>query len=642
MSPSGAASYKKKDGTLAISADEKSVSWSPAVAGAGNMITIPVMNITNLQQTPASNPKVMLKIFAQTPDAPPNSTPDQYVFQFTAGADARPQADVIKDTLSARINSAKSATPTQTPAPRAGSEGLSAAMAIANAVTSAGTSKDPLDDENKLRSNIELQQSLLRSDSNLQRMFFEALHTKPEALSSGSFVSQFWSTRLHLLRAHAIEQAQIRGSYNVLSSLRPRVEDNVTRLNISKEQIQLIFSQHPLVKRVYDENVPKLSEQQFWSRFFQSRLFKKLRGERITEADATDTVLDKYLRTDEGAKADRDTNIHHFLDLAGNELNHSQRRGNRPDLDMRPSGVDKVPIIRTLNSLSEKIMANVAPADGDMSAPIGINEEAWEKLQLQDLRGEEAQSRITLNIRDQSRFFTHGQEEDKTKQFAKQDPDQLLQTLRAEINQSLPSQGNTQLRKLVDPGDDEDEEMEDAPASRRPVGSSAALHDAFSQLLEALRVRCAQMTERAASETYGLSMALFDRLTLTHATTTEFLHQFWQAFLSGNPDRAGEVASLAESLQRASERIKAVANDAEAERKVEVDRLKKQARDMYESTGRKLRVNLEGVEGGQKVVNQLLGPTLHALEVASTRYQKELAEQKSKEAAIASQEMAGT
>ncbi|KAJ5476486.1 hypothetical protein N7475_002215 [Penicillium sp. IBT 31633x] len=635
--PSGAASYKKKDGTLAISTDETSVSWNPAVVGAGSPITIPVVNITNLQQTPASNPKVMLKIFAQAPDAPSNSTPEQYVFLFTAGEDARRQADVIKDTLSARVNAAKAGTPSQTPGPIGGSEGLSAAMAIANAVSSAGTSKNPLDDENKLRTDVELQQSLLRSDANLQRMFFEGLHTKPEALSSGLFVSQFWSTRLHLLRAHAIEQSQIRGSYNVLSTLKPRVEDNVTRLNISKEQIQLIFNQHPLVKRVYDENVPKLSEQQFWSRFFQSRLFKKLRGERITEADATDAVLDKYLRKDEAIEPERETTVHHFLDLAGNELNNSQRRGNRPDIDMRPSGVDKVPIIRTLNSLSEKIMANVAPADGDMSAPIGLNEEAWKKLQLQDLRGDEEQSRITLNIRDQSRFFSHGQEEDQAKQVAKQDPDQLLQSLRAEINQSLPSQGNTQLGKLVDPGDDEDEEMEDAPASRRPVGSSAALHDAFSQILESLRERRAHMNEGTTSETYGLSTALFDRLTLTHATTTEFLHQFWQAFLSGNPDRAGEVASLAESLRRATERIQAVANDAEAERKVEVDRLKKHARDMYESTGRKLRVNLESVEGGQKVVHQLLGPTLHALEVASTRYQNELAEQ-TKEAALAVQQ----
>ncbi|CAI7598530.1 unnamed protein product [Penicillium bialowiezense] len=631
--PSGAASYKKKDGTLAISTDELSVSWNPTAAGAAKSITITVASITNLQQTPAGNPKVMLKIFAQAPDAPAGTAPEAYTFQFTAGADARAQADIIKDTLSARVNSVKSATPSQTPAPSGGSE-LSAAMAIANAVTSAGTALNPLDDEKKLRGDVELQQSLLRSDANLQKMFFEGLHTKPEALSSGAFVSQFWSTRLHLLRAHAIEQGQTRGSYNVLSSLKPRVEDNVTRLNISKEQIQLIFTQHPLVKRVYDENVPKLSEQQFWSRFFQSRLFKKLRGERISEADATDVVLDKYLRNDEGTAPDRDSNIHSFLDLAGNEGNNSQRRGNRPDLDMRPSGVDKVPIIRTLNSLSEKIMANVAPADGDASAPIGLNEEDWKKLQLQDLRGDEEQNRITLNIRDQSRFFAHGQESDQTKQVEQKDPDQILQLLRAEIVQNLPSQGNTQLGKLVDPGDDEDEEMEDAPAINRPVGSSAALHDALGQILEAVRDRRTQMNEKTTSETQGLSIALFDRLTLTHATTTEFLHQFWQAYLSGDPDRAGEVASLAESLQRATERIKAVSNDAEAERKVEVDRLKKHAREVYETTGRKLRVNLEGVEGGAKVVNQLLGPTLHALEAAITRYQAELSKQNQEAAAL--------
>ncbi|KAJ6089670.1 hypothetical protein N7467_004886 [Penicillium canescens] len=661
--PSGAAAYKKTDGSLTISADEQSVSWTPAAAGAAAPITIYVANISSewiwiwialslsflpfanrrmcrpdLQQTPASKPKVMLKIFARAPDSPPDSTPEAYVFQFTGGADARPQADAIKETLSARINTLRSQTPSQTPAPggSGSGEGVSAAMAIANAVTSAGTSKNPLDDENKLRTDGELQQSLLKADSNLRRMFTEGLNTKPDALTSGQFMSQFWSTRLHLLRAHAIEQSQMRGSYNVLSSLKPRVEgDNVTRMNISKEQIALIFSQHPLVKRVYDEIVPKLNEQQFWSRFFQSRLFKKLRGERISDADATDAILDKYLRTDDAARPGRDGNVHHFLDLAGNEGNHSQRRGNRPDLDMRPSGMDKVPIIRTLNSLSEKIMANVAPSDGDMSAPIGLNEEAWKNLQLQDLRGDEEQSRITLNIRDQSRFFSSTQEEDKSKQFAQQDPDQLLQTLRAEIAQDLPPQGNTQLRLLVDPGDDEDEEMEDAPASRRPVGSSAALHDSFAQILEAVRDRRAQLNEQSTSETHGLSIALFDRLTLTHATTTEFLHQFWQAYLSGNPDRAGEVASLAESLQRASERIKAVANDAEADRKVEVDRLKQHARDMFERTQRKIRPRLDDVGGGQKVVNQLLGPTLHALDVALNRYQAELAEQNKEAAAMA-------
>lgn len=570
----------------------------------------------------------MLKIFVQ----PPNATAaEQYVFSFTAGANARPEADAIKDALSTAIQNVKSAPPSDTPTPTAGREGMSAAMAIASAVSSgAGTGKNAWDDDNRLKTDPELQQSLLRSDPNLLRMFTESLHTKPDTLTSGQFNSQFWTARLHLLRAHAIERGQMRGSYNVLSSLKPRTEENVTKMNISKEQIQLIFNQHPLVKRVYDENVPNLSEQQFWSRFFQSRLFKKLRGERISESDVTDVILDKYLRADENVDAERDAHVPNFLDLAGNEVNHSQRRGNRPDLDMRPSGADKVPIIRTLNSLSEKIMAGVAPADRDPTAPVGMDEETFNALQLRDLQGDEEQNRVLLNIRDQSRFFTEAKEttDEQSRLFAKQDPEKILNDLRTEIQQNLPDNGAAQLGKLVEP-DEEDFEDEEAAMkkSRQQVGSKTNLHQASTQILSAIQDRRTQTEFSSTAGTHGLAPGLYDRLTLTHATTTEFLHQFWQAFLSGNADRAGEVASLVESLNRAMERIKSVSNDAEKERQVEVERLKRHAREVLDATGRKIRVNLAGVAGGEKVVNQLLGPTIKALEVALARYKEALAEE---------------
>lgn len=585
----------------------------------------------------------MLKIFVQPPNT---SAAEQYVFSFTAGSNARPEADAIKDALSSAIQAVKTTqppavTPPSAASPAQGREGMSAAMAVANAVSAPGTGaagaastgRHAWDDDNRLKSDPELQQSLLRSDPNLKRMFMESLHTKPDTLTVGQFGSQFWTTRLHLLRAHAIERGQMRGSYNVLSTLKPRTEENVTKMNISKEQIQLIFSQHPLVKQVYDENVPKLSEQQFWSRFFQSRLFKKLRGERISESDATDAVLDKYLKTDEsaGTKERDGALVPHFMDLAGNEVNHSQRGGNRPDVDMRPSGVDKVPIIRTLNSLSEKIMANVAPADRDPTAPVGMDEETFNQLQLRDLRGDEEQNRVLLNIQDQSRFFTQAKEtaDEQSRLFAQQNPEKILNDLCTEVQQKLPDDGTTQLGKLVEPDEEEDDESQAAEKkSRQLVGSKANLHQASTQILGAIRDRRAQTDVSSTSDTtYGLAPGLYDRLILTHATTTEFLHQFWQAFLSGNADRAGEVASLVESLNRAQERINVVAKDAEADRQAEMERLKQYAREVLEATGRKIRVNLGGVVGGEKVVSQLLGPTIRALEVALGKYKEALAEE---------------
>ncbi|OKL59871.1 hypothetical protein UA08_04680 [Talaromyces atroroseus] len=620
--PSGSALFKKKDGILTVSKDHKSISWIPAAGGAGGAVTVAVQNMTNLQQTPASNPKVMLKIFAQQ-----NDTQEQYVFTFTSATNARAEADAIKDVLSAAITAAKAAS---APAPAAGApsgEGLSAAMAMANAISSPGTGPSAWDNDDKLKANAELQQSLLKSDANLQRMFMESLRTRPETLSVSQFASQFWSSRVHLLRAHAIERTQTRGSYNVLSSLKPRTDNNVTKLNITKEQIQLIFTQHPLVKKVYDENVPKLSEQQFWSRFFQSRLFKKLRGERISESDATDAILDKYLKVDEHADRVSNAQVPHFIDLAGNEVNHSQRQGNRPDFDMRPASIEKVPIIRTLNALSEKIMANVAPADGDPSAPIGMDEETYNQLLLRDLKGEEEQSRIYLNIRDQSRFFSRDKEKDgKEKEaVAQRDPKEIIVSLQTDLNQTFPVDGSYHLGKIVEP-EEEDDEEEDENKARQVVGSKINMQRASTEIFDVIRERRAQADVTSDSGTWGLSSTLFDRLSLTHATSTEFLNQFWNAFLSGNPDRAGELASLVESLNRAIERIKAVAADAEAERERETNKLKQHAREVFAATGKKIRINLAGVGGGEKVVNQLLGPTISALSVAIDKYKQALAE----------------
>ncbi|KAI9847549.1 MAG: RNA polymerase II transcription factor B subunit 1 [Pleopsidium flavum] len=65
------------------------------------------------------------------------------------------------------------------------------------------------------------------------------------------------------------------------------------------------------------------------------------------------------------------------------------------------------------------------------------------------------------------------------------------------------------------------------------------------------------------------------------------------------------------------DRIKAVANDAEEERMREVEKMKKQVKDLYERTGRKMKVNLESVGGGKRVVDQMLGPTVRAIGVAT-------------------------
>jgi transcription initiation factor TFIIH subunit 1 len=566
----------------------------------------------------------MLKIFEKSPDA---AEPVTHLFHFNSPTNPRGEANAIKDVLTNLISAAK-ATDASVPRPN----GASPAMAIASAIKSGSLTSRWYDDA-QLKTDIELQQSLMKKDPALHRTYMEARRTKPETISDSQFNSQFWSTRTNNLRAHAIETHQKRGSYNVLSAVKPRQVDGELKMNISAEQVQLIFSQHPLVKRVYDENVPKLNEMEFWSRFFLSRLFKKLKGERITEADSTDPTFDRYLDAgnDDGlSKRLLETHIPHIIDLEGNEENQGgTKSGNRKDFTMRPGSTAKVPIVRTLNSLSEKIMAHVAPSDVDPANPIGMDEETFNSLALRDLQGDAEENRIMLNIKEQPRFFSNEKTEMSSEAalYAKQVPSEVLLELETDLDPTVmgsTAAGGFDLRSAIGVLEDSDsEEDEEKPVH---VGSKASRLDAQRHILEAVAARRIEIDGSSSQNALaGLSQKLFDRLTLTHATTTEFLHHFWVVFLSGDPDRAEELAKMVETLERAMNRINSVAADAEREREEIIQKQKKHIRDVWEQTGKKLKWNASSVGGGEKVVREMMEPTIKTLQKASREYRKALA-----------------
>ncbi|PQE15885.1 hypothetical protein CJF31_00008476 [Rutstroemia sp. NJR-2017a BVV2] len=627
----GLAAYKKKDGTLSITADQKSIQWLPLkAAGAESAVNIAVADITNLQQTPETAPKVMLKIFEKTANAPETVT---HLFHFNSPGNPRGEANAVKDALTKLISALKAG---DVDVPKAnGSGATSAAMAIASAVASKPESANAKwYDDAQLKADIELQQSLMKKDPVLKRTYMESRRTKPDTISDSQFNSQFWSARTNLLRAHAVETSQKRGAYNVLSAVKPRQVDGELKMNISAEQVQLIFSQHPLVKKVYDENVPKLNEMEFWSRFFLSRLFKKLKGERITEADSLDPTFDRYLNANTDDGLDQRllyTRIPYIIDLEGNEENQGGvKAGNRKDITMRPASSAKVPIVRTLNSLSEKIMAHVAPSDVDPADPIGMDEETFNSLALRDLQGDAEENRIMLNIKEQNQFFSSEKSavSEEAALYAKQVPAEVLFSLQSDLDPSLmdiDGTGGLNLRTAIGVNEDSDSEEENDEKIAH-VGSKASFVEAQKQILEGIAVRRAEIDGSSAdSSLAGLSQTLFDRLTLTHATTVEFLHHFWLIFLSGDPDRANELAKMVETLDRAMDRINAVAADAEKEREEVIMRQKAQLRNVWEQTGKKIKWNPDSVGGGEKVVREMMQPTIQTLQKASKEYRKALA-----------------
>lgn len=663
-------SYKKKDGLLSTSDDTKYLFWTPAAPpNSSPAVTVPVADITNLQQTPESSPKVALKVVVKD---------DNYVFSFTGGS-ARKHQEAITDTLRNTIAAAKASTaasvlPTPsgagTPRPQNGGEtGQPAAMAIAKAVSSKAADDGWYDDQ-KLKNDMQLQRSLLESDQTLAARFNQALKDRPENVSASQFTAQFWSARVHLLRAHAIEKAQKQGEYNVLPEIQfvrkaaeKEGDADVKQLHITKEQIKLIFKQYPVVSEAYDENVGdakkgKLTPGEFWQRFFGSRLLKKLKGEKITQVDPPDGILDRYLERREAGPA-AIGHVPHFMDLEGNEQNHSQRKGNRPDQDMRPSENEKVPILRVLNNLSEKMLSHVAPEDGGeegQHAPIGLDEETFEQLRLRDLAREDTDTRVKLNVREQQRYLGGGGEEDdlsaEAKLYAQQDPSQVLSGLRSDLvpaRLGSDEKGTLRLDKAIGYTLDSDSDDEDndgdhvmtngstnrtaiSKKQKRPqIGSHTSHTTATRIILSSIRTR-RLASSTSPTDLRGLSQELFDQLSITQNTTTEFLHYFWTLFLSGDSARATELSQLITTLDRSLERINAVAAQAEKERERKIERLKEQVREYERRTGKRRRVDFEGVAGGKTVVEGMVGPTVRALGVAGERYRR-VWEEQSKEAA---------
>jgi transcription initiation factor TFIIH subunit 1 len=644
--------YKKKDGTLAVSEDGKYLFWTPSSPpGASPAVTVPLADITNLQQTPATSPKALLKVVVGQ---------ENYTFGFTHATNARKDQGDITGILQDRIAALKASNVAAlaakaAPAPGVDDRAQPAAMAIAKAAASKAADESWYDDRTLL-DDFALQKSLLDSNKALQDRLTQAIRDKPESVSVPQLTSLFWGARLNLLRAHAVERAQTQGEYNVLPEIKFVIkraekegEPDTRQLNITKEQIKLIFKQYPVVAEAYNAHSPPLSAAEFWTRFFGSRLLKKLKGEKIMHYDNTDAILDKYLDRPDGAPVPT-MQVPHFIDLEGNEANHSQQKGNRPDLDMRPSSIDKVPILRILNNLSQKMIAHVAPEEGEAHAPIGIDEEKFEELRLRDLALNDVDNRIRLNVRNERAVTgdADGLSAD-AKLYAQQDPQDVLSAVRAETQPSLLGADKSGILRLDTAlgflSDDEDDSEEESSmgqqtnggavkkAATTRVGSKHAIASASAAVFSSIK-KHAQSAALDTTSLGGLEQATFDTLTMTHNTTTFFLNYFWTVFLSGDASRSAELAQLVITLDRSIDRINAVAEEAEAARTAKIALIEKQVKEIYKKTGKKRRVDYDTqAPPGRKIVDAMIRPTVLAVARATSAYRTALEEQ-SKETTV--------
>lgn len=587
-----------------------------------------ISNLPDLQQTPETNPKVILKIFEKPPGAGGDAA--TYLFHFNSPENPRTEANAVKDLLSRLISEART---TDASVPKPADDPPATNGSSGDTSTSKASAAARLFDDNHLKADIELQTSLLKENRELHQIFWDAYANKPDTISRYAFNIQFWSSRLNLLRAHAIKVNQQRGSYNVLPTLKTKATQDAEgqesfQISLDRNQVLQIFSQHPVVKKAYDENVPKpLNETEFWSRFFLSRLCKQLKGERVADTDRRDPVFDKYDAADDQMSYTRrilEKHVPHIIDVEGNEENQGGvKSGNAKDVEMRPR--KNVPIIQVLNATSEKLLSNVASTDKDPDDTPTMDDATLRELTLRDLGHRAEENRIMLNIKEQSQFFsdqnTAGSIPDKV--YEKQVPSQVLAVVSSDLETLRNDKaGGIDLHSGI--GIDDESDSDDDTPKKPHVGSRAARRAAEKQILSGLAQSRAELYGHSSDEIapMGISQELAEKAKLTNGTTTEFLKHFWDAFLSGDPDRAQELGYHVESLKRSAMRIEAIADEAEQARQKIMDEERRRLTAHFQATGK--RVHLGDVDGGRDAVLTILGPTLEALKKAQSLYQAAL------------------
>ncbi|PPQ99447.1 hypothetical protein CVT24_005254 [Panaeolus cyanescens] len=345
--------------------------------------------------------------------------------------------------------------------------------------------------------------------------------------------AEFWDGREHLILAQAAAENQKKGKPGQIVDPRPEtVEGGEIKILITPQLVLDIFDEYPIVKKAYSENVPsKLSQAEFWKRYFQSKLFHahraSIRSSAAQHVVKDDPIFDKYLEKDDDElepRKPRNENVTAFVDLLATMEDHGET-GNEKDITMQ-AGRQKaaLPLIRKFNEHSERLLNS---ALGDIPAAkrrrLDHGEDGLAEIVIDDLQDPESSDGIPLDMQDRQRYFegrmagVGGSNSDPSKPH---DPKLALQALRAGV------QGW-------------DARLAELKVERKP-GDSAFVY-MTQNVMNRLNVR---------SQKNDIPPGVFKDMIACQTATDEFLRQFWSAVYPPLGDL--QVASQATPAQRAA------------------------------------------------------------------------------------------
>jgi transcription initiation factor TFIIH subunit 1 len=159
-----------------------------------------------------------------------------------------------------------------------------------------------------------------------------------------------------LLLAQAAAETQRKGKPGQLVDPRPEtVDGGEIKIRITPQLVHDIFDEYPVVAKAYNDNVPnkvcyfissvgswlnlnvKLSEEEFWKRYFQSKLFNahraSIRSSATQHVVKDDPIFDKYLeKEDDGTFIYQPISWRDLCPLPSSEMEPRRQRNESVDV----------------------------------------------------------------------------------------------------------------------------------------------------------------------------------------------------------------------------------------------------------------------------------------------------------------------
>ncbi|KAJ7287846.1 hypothetical protein C8J57DRAFT_1285066 [Mycena rebaudengoi] len=351
-----------------------------------------------------------------------------------------------------------------------------------------------------------------------------ALHRELVAISGQLTEAEFWEGREHLLLALAASENQHKGKPGQLVDPRPETVDGETKILITPQLTHDIFDEYPVVAKAHSENVPnKLSESEFWRRYFKSKLYHAHRASiRSTAAQHVvqdDPILDKYLE-----KIDDGLSLRLSQYISGATLEDHGETGNEKDVTMmagRQRGA--LPLIRKFNEHSERLL-NSALGEGSAAKRQKIAADgSYGQIDIDDLHDPETSAGIILEMQDRQRYF-EGRGTGAPRNAV--DIKALIRQAKVNLDNWEPNLAQLKIE-------------------RKP--SDTALLSMTQNVAARLDVK---------SRKNDIPQPLFRQMVSCQSATNEFLRQFWTAMYP--PIVEAQVVNVATPAQRATKAAKMI------------------------------------------------------------------------------------